>query len=64
MKNTSALSQGLQGFKQLAQLRDLEMPFTAKFVMMHYIQTGRFSENLYVGVADGEKVIFTDLPEF
>lgn len=53
----------LQWFK-LEQLYDLDMPFSAKYMIMHYIENGRFNDNLYVGVADGEKVVFTELPEF
>lgn len=53
----------LQWF-ELEQLRDLEMPFSAKHMIMHYIENGRFNDNLYVGVADGGKVVFTELPEF
>ena len=53
----------LQWF-ELEQLYDLDMPFSAKYMIMHYIENGRFNDNLYVGVADGEKVVFTELPEF
>ena len=53
----------LQWF-ELEELRDLEMPFSAKYMIVHYIENGRFNDKLYAGVADGEKVIFTELPEF
>ena len=53
----------LQWF-ELEELHDLEMPFSAKYMIMHYIENGRFNDKLYAGVADGEKVIFTELPEF
>ena len=46
------------------ELRVLEMPFTSRFVMDHYIETGRNNDLVYGGVADGEKVVFVNLPEF
>ena len=45
-------------------LRTAEMPFTVRFVMDHYLETGRNNDLLYGGVADGEKVVFVNLPEF
>ena len=53
----------LQWF-ELKELADLPMPFSAKFMMEHYVQTGRHNDKIYCGVADGEKVVFTELPEF
>lgn len=53
----------LKWFK-LDELLDLEMPFSAKYMIMHYIENGRFNDNLYVGVADGTKVVLTELPDF
>ena len=46
------------------ELLRLEMPYTAKYVMEHYLKTGRHNHNVYVGVADGTQVVFTELPEF
>ncbi len=43
---------------------ELEMPYTAKYVMKHYLKTGSYSDVLYVGVANGEKVVFTEMPEY
>lgn len=57
-------NEGILQWFELQQLYDLDMPFSAKYMIMHYIETGRFNDNLYVGVADGEKVVFTDMPEF
>lgn len=47
-----------------SELLKLEMPFTSKFVIEHYLQTGRRNSEVYAGVADGEKVVFTRMPEF
>ena len=40
------------------------MPFTAKFVIEHYIEKGQYDTELYGGVADGRKVVFTPMLEF
>ena len=34
------------------------MPFTAKHVVKHYLETGRFDDRLYGGVAAGEDLFF------
>jgi len=47
-----------------SELLSLEMPFTSKFVIEHYLQSGRGTSDVYAGVADGEKVVFTRMPEF
>lgn len=57
-------NEGTLRWFELEQLYDLDMPFSAKYMIKHYIESGRFSDKLYVGVADGEKVVFTELPEF
>lgn len=46
------------------ELRLVEMPFTSRFVIDHYIDVGIKNDLVYGGVADGEKVIFVNLPEF
>ena len=46
------------------ELAELPMPFSAKCMMEHYIKVGRYCHEVYGGVADGEKVVFTKLPEF
>lgn len=46
------------------ELKELEMPFSAKYVIEHYIQAGKDTDTVYGGIADGEKVVFTEMPEF
>ena len=46
----------------LSELSDLEMPFTAKFVMEHYVKEGRTTDQLYAGVADEHTVHFLPMP--
>ena len=45
------------------ELCELEMPFTAKFVVEHYIEKGQYDTELYGGVADGIRVVFTPMSE-
>lgn len=45
----------------LNEVCQLEMPFTAKYVMEHYINEGRFTDCLYVGIANESKVNFYQL---
>jgi len=47
-----------------SELLTLEMPFTSKFVIEHYLKTGRGTKDVFGGVADGEKVVFIRMPEF
>ena len=46
------------------QLHDLEMPYTARYVMDHYCSIGQYSDKLYSGIANEKGVSFLELPEF
>ena len=46
------------------EISNLTMPYTAQFVMEHYCKIGRFTTDMYVGVADGDKLEFIKMPEF
>lgn len=48
----------------LKELKNLEMPFTAKYVINHYLDIGQYDHKMYGGIADGEKVEFVEMPEF
>lgn len=48
----------------MEEVNNLEMPFSAQFMVAHYLETGRKTDCLYSGVADGEKVVFIEMPEF
>ena len=47
----------------LKQLDELEMPYTARYVMNHYYSIGQYSDKIYTGVANENEVIFLELPE-
>ena len=48
----------------LNKLNELEMPYTARYVMDHYCLVGQYSDKIYTGVANENEVIFLELPEF
>ena len=56
--------EGVLKWFALDEISKLEMPFSAKYMIRHYLEKGRNDEAMYVGVADGEKVVFTEMPEF
>ncbi len=46
------------------ELSELKMPFTARFVVDHYLNVGMNDDKLYGAVADGEKMVFIEMPMF
>ena len=56
--------EGLLRWFSLDEVLALEMPFSAKGMMKHYIEIGRYNHAMYGGIADGEQVVFTELVEF
>lgn len=42
----------------------LEMPYTSKYVVKHYLEIGRYTDCPYCGAAVENDVIFTELNEF
>ncbi len=55
--------EGITRWFSLDETKALEMPYTAKFVVEHYRTAGRFTDALYVGTADRNGVVFTEMPE-
>ena len=45
------------------ELPALEMPFSAKFMMEHYLAIGQYNDKVYAGVSDAAQVLFTELRE-
>ena len=57
-------NEGVSRWFLLSELSSLEMPFTSKYVIDHYLNVGYKTDIIYGGIADGEKVVFTEMPEF
>ncbi len=49
---------------ELNEVSALNMPYSAKYMMEHYLTIGRKNDKVYVGVADGTGVVFTELSEY
>ena len=56
-------NEGICKWFSLDDMLSLEMPFTAKFVMEHFYSIGRYTDKIYAGIANADKVDFLDLPE-
>lgn len=54
-------NEGTSRWFDYSELLKLEMPFSAKFVIEHYLKLGQGTSEVYGGVSDGEKVIFTKM---
>lgn len=47
-----------------AELPQVKMPFSAQFMMEHYLREGMHNDKVYGGIADGKQVVFTEIVEF
>ena len=57
-------NEGISRWFDLSELNSLEMPFTSKYVVKHYLEIGCKNHDIYAGIADGEKIVFVNMPEF
>lgn len=48
----------------IEQINELNMPFSAQFVIDHYLKKGRFDHAVYGGIANGQTVTFVELTDF
>ena len=42
----------------------VEMPYSARYVVMHYVRKGRDTDALYIGASTASGVVFTEISEF
>ena len=42
----------------------LQMPASAKFMLLHYLQVGRFDDQLYAGITEDGRTRFVPMKEF
>jgi len=47
-----------------ADIPSLEMPVSARHMMLHYIETGRFTDKLYAGITQQQGTEFVEMLEF
>ena len=62
-KEPETSKEGTLAWVDKTELIKLDMPFTAKFVVEHYLTVGQFDKKLYGGIANRENVIFNELVE-
>ncbi len=48
----------------IEHISELKMPFSAQFVMEHYLKVGRYDNITYAGIASGNTVVFVELTEY
>ncbi len=41
-----------------------DMPYSARYVITHFLEIGHETDCIYVGVAGGDGLVFTELPEY
>ena len=54
-------SEGTTRWFSLNEIADLPMPFTAKYAMLHYVQTGQYDDILYGGIGNDNGMTFIPL---
>ena len=57
-------SEGDLHWVNFAEIPQLPMPVSAKHMILHYLKTGRYDDNLYGGVTDCGGTHFVPLTEF
>lgn len=62
--NNMVSNEGVLRWFSIKEVNNVEMPYTAGYIMRHYCSIGQFSDKLYVGIANESDVKFFDLPEF
>ena len=54
-------TEGICRWFKIAELTNLPMPITARQMIDHYVQTGQYDDQLYVGVSNQEHINFIHL---
>lgn len=56
-------NEGICKWFSMDEIANLEMPFTAKYVVEHFYSVGCTTDKLYVGIATNDTVKFLELSE-
>ena len=57
-------NEGILKWFPVDEIGDLDMPFTSKYVINHYLTEGHRNDKIYSGVATRNTVEFLELEEF
>ena len=63
-KRPLASNEGKLEWMDSEELEAMEMPYTAKCVVQHFVKVGRTTNCLYVGISTRERIDFVELQEF
>lgn len=66
LKEDKALvsTEGILRWVPYEEVPELEMPASAKFMILHYLKEGRYTNYLYGGITEAEGIRFVPLREF
>ena len=57
-------NEGILRWVPLADIPGLDMPVSAKHMILHYLNTGRFDQSLYAGITEENGTAFKVMKEF
>ena len=57
-------TEGKLRWVRFAEVPQLDMPVSAKHMIMHYLEEGRFTEELYCGITEEQGTRFVPMKEF
>ena len=57
-------NEGMLKWVPFAEIPALHMPVSAKHMILHYLQTGRFTDCIYAGITEESGTKFTEMIEF
>lgn len=57
-------NEGVLRWVPFAEVSDLYMPVSAKHMILHYLQVGRFTDCIYAGITEETGTKFTEMKEF
>ena len=63
-KRSLSSTEGILRWVTYEEIPELEMPVSAKHMILHYLQKGRFTDCLYGGITEENSTSFVEMREF
>jgi len=57
-------NEGILRWVPFSEVPDLKMPVSAKHMILHYLQKGRFTKEIYCGITEQTGTVFVPMAEF